>query len=150
MSHGEISLAFLSRHERTRKLRLLTRTLADYIFAIQFLKLPLPDKTGNVPMSLSEFNVGILDVLISDLYVLLPEEDKELWPNLRALRSRAQAINEVTRIFRMRYFGGILPVDKVVKKHNEHIDTLVPDFVTLIETVTKQLDKYGIGGGLIP
>ncbi|MFC2000511.1 helix-turn-helix domain-containing protein [Chloroflexota bacterium] len=150
MSHEEIRLAFLSLHERTRKLRLLSRTLADYLFAVQHLKSPAPANDGSVPMSLSELNVGILDVLISDLYVLLPEEDKELWPNLRILRSQAQAINEEAKLFRMQYFSGLLPVERVIEKHNKYVDTLVPEFVVLIQTIMTQLDRHGVGGGVIP
>lgn len=149
MSHEEIRLAFLSRHERSRKLRLLMRTLADYLFAVPRLKSPTPASDGSVPMNLTELNVGILDVLISDLYVLVPDEDKELWPNLRQLRDRAQSINEVMKLFRMRYFSGILPVEKVIESHNKHVDALVPGFVKLIETIMTQLDKHGVEGGVI-
>lgn len=150
MSHEEIRLAFLSRHERTRKLRMLIRTLGDYLPAVAGLKLPAPASDGSVPMSLCDLNVGILDVLMSDLYVLLPDEDKELWPNLRELRDRAQSINEVMKLFRMRYFGGMLPVERVIESHNRYLDAMIPRFIELTETVTKQLYERGAGGGVIP
>jgi hypothetical protein len=149
MSHEEIRLSFLNRHERSRKLRLLIRTLADYLFAVPSLKSPAPASNGSVFMTLSQLNVGILDVLISDLYVLLPDEDKELWPNLRKLRNQAQAINELMNLFRIRYFSGILPVEKVIESHNKHLDTLIPGFVELTETIMHQLPMHGVEGGEI-
>ncbi|MBN1188821.1 MAG: ATP-binding protein [Dehalococcoidales bacterium] len=150
MNYNEIQLIFLDRHERDRKLRLLFRTLADYLFAIQRLKFPAPMVNGSVLMNLEELNIGILDVLVSDLYVLLPEANGELWANLRNLRQHAQAINELMKLFRIRYYSGILNAEKIISDHNKQIDKLIPGFVQLNETIMSELGKYGDIGGVIP
>ena len=142
MNYQQIKDSFLSEEQRRQKLRLLFIELLSN--KEQSTLMIISEDKITQDYSLIEFDSTILQALLVDIYPIIIREE-ELIKLLFVIRETIKIINNKNRIF---YNAISLPSNdqsKIIKTHNEFVNSRVRLIIPLLDRAVEILqEKYGL------